>query len=150
MDVESDMLQKCRGMSPNFYSNTQIHEIEKKFDLITMWNVIEHIHNPKPVLRSMFDLLTDDGEIFIETPMYGSLAKKLGEDWSHYIITEHINLFSRASIKKVFDELGMKCISESSFGANIFGEIQPNVKKALDQMAKEKDFGSTQVLRFKK
>jgi 2-polyprenyl-3-methyl-5-hydroxy-6-metoxy-1,4-benzoquinol methylase len=150
VDVESDMLQKCRETSPNFYSNTQIHKIEKKFDLITMWNVIEHIHNPKPVLASMINMLADDGEIFIETPMYGSLAKKLGEYWSHYIIIEHINLFSRASIKKVFEEFGMKCVSESSFGANIFGEMQPSVKNALDQMAKEKDFGATQVLRFRK
>ena len=124
VDVESDMLQKCREISPNFYANTQIHEIEKKFDLITMWNVIEHIYNPKLVLESMIDLLADNGEIFIETPMYGSLAKKLGVNWSHYIIIEHINLFSRDSIKKVFDEFGMKCISESSFGANIFGNFQ--------------------------
>lgn len=150
VDVESDMLMKCRQISPNFYSSIQINQIKKKFNLITMWNVIEHIHDPKPVLKSLIDLLEDGGEIFIETPMYGSLAKKLGEDWSHYITIEHINLFSRSSIKKMFEDFGMSCISESSFGANIFAKIQPSVKKALDQMAKEKDFGATQVLRFVK
>ena len=50
----------------------------------------------------------------------------------------------------MFEDFGMSCISESSFGANIFAKIQPSVKKALDQMAKEKDFGATQVLRFVK
>jgi 2-polyprenyl-3-methyl-5-hydroxy-6-metoxy-1,4-benzoquinol methylase len=149
-DVESDMLEKCRQLSANFYSINQIHQIGKRFDLITMWNVIEHIYNPKLVIEAMIGLLNDDGEILIETPMYGTLAKKLGADWSHFIVLEHINLFSREAIKKIFKDVGMQCISESSFGANLFGEIQPNVKKALDQIAKEKDFGATQVLRFKK
>jgi 2-polyprenyl-3-methyl-5-hydroxy-6-metoxy-1,4-benzoquinol methylase len=152
VDIESDMLESCRKISPNFYSTKQIDKIERRFDLITMLNVIEHIYDPKLALKSIINLLKDDGEMFIETPMYGPLAKKLGKDWSHFIVIEHINLFSRSAIKKMFDDFGMKCISESSFGANIFGggAINPNVKRALDQMAKEKDFGATQVLRFKK
>jgi 2-polyprenyl-3-methyl-5-hydroxy-6-metoxy-1,4-benzoquinol methylase len=150
IDIESDMLERCRKISPNFYSTEQIDKIEKRFDLITMWNVIEHIYNPKPALKCIINLLKDDGEIFIETPMYGSLAKKMGKEWSHFIVIEHINLFSRPAIKKMFNDYGMECISESSFGANIFGDVNTNVKRALDQMAKEKDFGATQVLRFKK
>lgn len=121
VDVESDMLQSCRKISPNFYSTKQIDKIERRFDLITMLNVIEHIYDPKLALKSIINLLKDDGEIFIETPMYGPLAKKLGKDWSHFIVIEHINLFSRSAIKKMFDDFGMKCISESSFGANIHG-----------------------------
>lgn len=150
VDIESDMLDNCMKISPNFCSIKQLDKINKRFDLITLWNVIEHIYNPKPALESIIKLLKDNGEILIETPMYGSLAKKLGKDWSHFIVIEHINLFSRSAIKKMFGDFGMECISESSFGANIFGAVNPNVKKALDQMAKEKDFGATQVLRFKK
>jgi 2-polyprenyl-3-methyl-5-hydroxy-6-metoxy-1,4-benzoquinol methylase len=150
VDIESDMLEDCKKTSSNFYSTNEINKIKKKFDLITMWNVIEHIYDPKSALRYIIDLLKDDGEILIETPNFGSLAKKLGKDWSHFIVIEHINLFSRPAIKKMFDDFGMECISESSFGGNIFGVINPNVKNALDQMAKEKDFGATQVLRFKK
>ena len=150
VEIESDMLEICRGLSGNFYSTNEIHKIDRRFDLITMWNVVEHIYDPKTALKTIIDLLKDDGEIFVETPMYGSLAKKLGKDYSHYIVIEHINLFSRAAIKKIFEEFGMKCVAKSSFGANLFGAIKPNVKKALDQMAKENDFGATQVLRFKK
>jgi len=150
IDIESDMLESCKKISPNFYSTKQINDIKNRFDLITMWNVIEHIYDPKSALKSIISLLKDEGEIIIETPMYGSLAKKLGKDWSHFIIIEHINLFSRSAIKQMFNDFGMKCISESSFGANIFGDVNPNVKKALDQMAKEMDFGATQVLRFKR
>lgn len=98
IDVESDILEICRTKSPNFYSINQTHLIEKRFDLITMWNVIEHIYELKKIIKSLKNLLKDDDEFFIEIPMYGTLAEKLGDKWSHYIITEHINLFSRAAI----------------------------------------------------
>ena len=149
VDIESDMLESCMNISPNFYSTKNIDKIKKKFDLITMWNTIEHIYDPREALKSIVGLLKDDGEIFIETPMYGQLAKKMGKDYAHYLVYEHINLFSRSAIKNLFDDFGLECISESSFGANIFDATNNNVKRALDQMAKEKDFGATQVLRFK-
>jgi 2-polyprenyl-3-methyl-5-hydroxy-6-metoxy-1,4-benzoquinol methylase len=151
VDVESDMLDKCRKKyTNNFYSTDQTHLIGQRFDLITMWNVIEHIHDPKKALASIIDLLKNDGEILVETPRFGVLAKKFGQNWAHYLTFEHINLFSRDAIKKLFKDFGMECISESSFGANIFGEIDPAIKFALDSIAKEQDFGATQVLRFKK
>ena len=150
VDIESDMLEICRNTSPNFYSTSKLGQINEKFDLITLWNVIEHIYNPKSAIKEIVNLLKVNGEILIETPMYGLLADKLKEEWSHYIVVEHINLFSRDAIIKMFDQFGMKCISASSFGANLYGEIQPRVKSALDQIAKKYDFGATQVLRFKK
>ncbi len=150
IDIDSDMLEACQKMSQNFYSTKQLRDINEKFDLITLWNVIEHIYKPEPALKEIINLLQDNGEILIETPMYGLLANKLREEWSHYIVVEHINLFSRDALINMFDKFGMKCISASSFGANLFGEIQPRVKSALDQIAKKLDFGATQVLRFKK
>ncbi len=150
MDVESDMLETCRDLSLNVFSIHQKDLMPKRADLITLWNVIEHIYDPKSAIESLLDLLAENGEILIETPMFGSLAKKLGDKWSHFIIVEHINLFSRSAIKKIFADAGMECISESSFGANLPEMGDPVFKKALDQMAKEKDFGATQVLRFKK
>lgn len=150
MDVESDMLETCRDLALNVFSIDQKDLMPVRADLITLWNVIEHIHDPKSAIESLLDLLAENGEILIETPMFGSLAKKLSDKWSHFIIVEHINLFSRQAIKKMFAEAGMECISESSFGANLPAMADPVFKKALDQMAKEKDFGATQVLRFRR
>jgi SAM-dependent methyltransferase len=150
VDLESDMLDECRSRFRNVEPVDQVLSFNQRFDLITLWNVIEHIHDPVPTLESLVKLLNPDGEILIETPMFSPFAKKLGIEWSHYIVLEHINLFSRSAIKNLFYDLGMTCTSESSFGANLFGDINKTVKGALDQMAKEKDFGATQVLRFKK
>jgi 2-polyprenyl-3-methyl-5-hydroxy-6-metoxy-1,4-benzoquinol methylase len=38
------------------------------FDLITVWDVLEHIHDPLPFLRGIADLLAPRGRVFIRTP----------------------------------------------------------------------------------
>ena len=41
---------------------------ERNFDIITMWDVIEHIPNPDPMLSHLSSLLKDDGFLFLHTP----------------------------------------------------------------------------------
>ena len=97
------------------------------------------------------NLLNQDGEILIETPRYGKLATLLNKDYSHFLVVEHINLFSREAILEVFEKLGFNCLSASSFGADIDqSKNQISVKNSMDRIAKIHDFGATQVLRFKK
>lgn len=38
------------------------------FDLITVWDVLEHIYDPLPFLRAITPLLAHDGRVFIRTP----------------------------------------------------------------------------------
>lgn len=39
-----------------------------RFDLITIWDVLEHVHDPLPFLQASADLLAPGGRIFIRTP----------------------------------------------------------------------------------
>jgi 2-polyprenyl-3-methyl-5-hydroxy-6-metoxy-1,4-benzoquinol methylase len=39
-----------------------------KFDVITMFHVIEHLIDPRPILSKLHELLADNGRIIIETP----------------------------------------------------------------------------------
>ena len=48
---------------------TNIKEIEgKKFDIITMFHVLEHLPNPVETLQSLAKQLSDEGRIIIEVP----------------------------------------------------------------------------------
>lgn len=114
------MLEGCKIIPPNFYLTTQINKIEERFDLMKMWHVIEDGYDHKSTLKLIIDVPKDDGEIFIKTPVYGSLAKNLCKKWSNFLVIQLMSLFSRSAIKKMLGDFGMKCISESSFGANIF------------------------------
>src|SRR3990167_4169207 len=49
----------------------------EKFDVITLWDVFEHIPNGKKQLELLADNLVKDGMIFMQIPSSGSLAAKI-------------------------------------------------------------------------
>ncbi len=72
---------------------------ERKFDIITVFAVIEHITEPVEMVKRCFELLKPGGLLMLETPDSGSLsAKLLGKYWIAYAPVEHLYLFSRKSL----------------------------------------------------
>jgi SAM-dependent methyltransferase len=68
---------------------------DRHFDLITMWDVIEHVPDPEALLRRAHALLKPDGLLVIETQDIDShFARALGPRWHHYKHAEHIYHFT--------------------------------------------------------
>ncbi len=150
-DISSQMLEEAEIHSNNLFLSTEIVSHQNKFDLVTLWDVLEHIMNPKEHIHNIFKSLKHDGKLLIQTPNYGVLAEKFGEDFAHYLVLEHINLFSRKAAVELIESVGFRLVSEGSFGANIEAEsCDLSTKKALDSIAKALDFGATQILLFQK
>ncbi|ETN94069.1 class I SAM-dependent methyltransferase [Zhouia amylolytica] len=86
--------------------------IEKtKYDVITMWHVLEHVPNLKEQIQQLSALLSDDGTIFIAVPNYKSYdAKYYEEHWAAYDVPRHLWHFSRKSISKLFKEQNMRVV----------------------------------------
>lgn len=91
----------------------------ESFDIITMWDVIEHLLEPRSILKKNAELLKKDGVLFLHTPngevqLIKSRLKKLffGEkEGSHYLeAKDHLNLYKEATIKKLLYECGFKDI----------------------------------------
>ncbi len=53
------------------------------FDLITMWDVIDHIPRPDPVLRRCHALLRDDGRLFLRAP---NITVQLPRAWLNRLV----------------------------------------------------------------
>jgi 2-polyprenyl-3-methyl-5-hydroxy-6-metoxy-1,4-benzoquinol methylase len=51
--------------------------IDEKFDTITMMDIIEHLENPKEILKDLKPLLKPDGEVIVYTPNHNSLIVKI-------------------------------------------------------------------------
>jgi len=148
-DVSSDMCSQA--ISKGYKCTTDIRVIDKlSYDLITLWDVIEHIPYPKDVAKWVVSKLNRGGMCFIQTPQFGDLALNLNQTFAHFLVIEHLHLFSRKALIKLFEDEGMICQSQSSFGANAFSKhvSEPN-KSTYDKLAKKYDFGATQVLLFK-
>lgn len=91
--------------------------IEGKFDVVTMWDVLEHIGDPLAYLKKANDLLVDGGLVAINTVDRGSaLARVLGLNWHLIVPPEHLNFYSRENLEIVLRQAGFEIISISTIG----------------------------------
>ncbi|MHA4846210.1 class I SAM-dependent methyltransferase [Flavitalea antarctica] len=82
------------------------------FNAITMWHVLEHVHNLHGYLAEMKKLLKPGGVLFIAVPNYTSSdASTYGEYWAAYDIPIHLYHFSPASMKKLLTHHGFTITS---------------------------------------
>ena len=85
----------------------------ESFDLITLWDVIEHVPDPKVELQSIHTLLKPDGIFVVNYPDFGSLpARLLGRKWP-FLLSVHLVYYTpetirRQLLKSGFQVIGMK------------------------------------------
>lgn len=90
------------------YLNEVIEELEK-FEMITMWDVIEHVEDPIDLVKQVHKHLNDKGLLILETQNIKSLfAKILGRSWHHFKHFEHIYHFNREALEYMLTEAGFK------------------------------------------
>ncbi len=69
------------------------------FDAITLWHVLEHVHDLHGYLQQIKVLLKPTGKLFVAIPNYTSYdATKYGQYWAAYDVPRHLYHFSPASI----------------------------------------------------
>ena len=83
----------------------------QKFDVITLWHVLEHIPNLESYIIKLKGLLKDNGILVIAVPNYKSYdAKYYKEFWAAYDVPRHLWHFSIKSIKLLFSKEKMKVV----------------------------------------
>lgn len=84
-------------LSPGFY------------DAITMWHVLEHVHDLQGYMAQLKKLLAPKGKLFIAVPNYTSTdARYYQQYWAAYDVPRHLYHFSPASVKMLADKHGFK------------------------------------------
>lgn len=82
-------------------------EIHDKFDVITMFHVLEHLPDPKSVIKELLNKLKDDGKLIIEVPneddaLLSLYACKKFADFTHWSC--HLYSFNRKTLKKLLED----------------------------------------------
>jgi SAM-dependent methyltransferase len=78
----------------------------KKWDIVVLSHVLEHLHDPIEILKSISSLLNPNGLVVLRFPVIDSYAfKKYRENWVQFDAPRHLNLFTRKSIKFVLQNL---------------------------------------------
>jgi SAM-dependent methyltransferase len=79
---------------------------DASFDLITLWDVIEHLTAPHEVVDDIRRLLKDDGLLVVNYPDYGSLMRRLlGAKWP-FFLSVHLIYFTPQTILRFLEARG--------------------------------------------
>lgn len=93
----------------NSVTNSELKNISEKFDIITLWHVLEHIPNLYEFIEELNSHLNHDGKIFIAVPNHKSFdAKFYKKHWAAYDVPRHLWHFSPESLENLFNSFGMK------------------------------------------
>jgi 2-polyprenyl-3-methyl-5-hydroxy-6-metoxy-1,4-benzoquinol methylase len=81
---------------------------EHSFDAITLWHVMEHVHDLQAYVRQLKFLLKEEGKIFIAVPNYTSNdAAVYKQYWAAYDVPRHLYHFSPRSVAVLMEKNGL-------------------------------------------
>lgn len=79
------------------------------FDIISLWHVLEHIHQLNESIIRLKTLLKPKGKLIVAVPNSDSYDAKLyGEYWAAYDVPRHLYHFNADSISKLFNNHDFK------------------------------------------
>jgi 2-polyprenyl-3-methyl-5-hydroxy-6-metoxy-1,4-benzoquinol methylase len=77
----------------------------QKFDVITLWHVLEHVHQLNETLEWLTKHLNENGTIIIAVPNPQSFdASKYGRFWAAYDVPRHLYHFTKGSMKQLLEK----------------------------------------------
>jgi SAM-dependent methyltransferase len=87
------------------------------FDAVTLWDVLEHLHNPSLSLQEIRRILKPDGILVFRVPNGKSWSEKIfGQYWAGLDSPRHLYVFDQFTLRRIlekerFDTLQMSCRS---------------------------------------
>lgn len=87
-----------------------------RFDVVTMWDVLEHLHDPLATLQEIHRILRPRGLVVASTPNLDSWDRRLfGQYWIGYELPRHTYLVDVAQGERVMRRAGFHPIDVRSF-----------------------------------
>jgi len=88
---------------------------DEYFDAVTLWDVLEHLHDPVGSLSEIHRILKPDGLVVIRVPNGNSRDSRLfGRYWAGLDSPRHLYIFTPEILAKMLDATGFKIVGQDS------------------------------------
>lgn len=84
---------------------------ENYFDVVTLWQVLEHVPHPLAILKEVNRILKPGGLLAVSTPDIGGIPAKIFRKSWWNIRKIHINQFTTKTLKDIVENAGFKNVS---------------------------------------
>lgn len=103
------------------------------FDLVTAWQVLEHLRDPRETMRQLVRVLAPCGVFAAAVPHTGALAYRLrGGRWFNVVNPTHLAFFDRATLTRLYEDAGLTHIRRPILWG---GGPRPRLSRDLAQFA---------------
>lgn len=78
------------------------------FDVVTLWDVLEHTPDPKAVLKECARVLKPGGVLVVNYPdIHSSIARLMGRRWV-FLLSVHLYYFTSETLKAMLSQVGFR------------------------------------------
>jgi 2-polyprenyl-3-methyl-5-hydroxy-6-metoxy-1,4-benzoquinol methylase len=93
------------GIVDTAFSSTHTEQ----FDVITLWNVLEHVPDPMQLINDCYKMLKKDGCFYIEVPNADDELLQLSPGFrNYYYMKDHLSYFSKQTFNTMMHRLNIK------------------------------------------
>lgn len=108
---------------------------KKKYQLVTLFHVLEHLDNPKKQLSHIRKYyLKEDGYLVIQVPNYDSFERKIfGNRWFSFDVPRHLWHFNESSLISLLKKCDLKIVATYKKNALLHPvTVAPSICKEAD------------------
>jgi 2-polyprenyl-3-methyl-5-hydroxy-6-metoxy-1,4-benzoquinol methylase len=122
IELAADVAATARsdfGLDVRSITLAEVAALGERYDLVTLWDVIEHLADPMAMLRDAHTILNPGGIIAIMTPNAGGLvARVMGDKWVMYQrgAVEHLCYFTPSTMRLALDNAGFLLLKTKRWG----------------------------------
>jgi SAM-dependent methyltransferase len=91
------------------------------FDAITLWDVFEHLHQPRAILTEIKRILKPDGILILRVPSLDSWdARVFGQYWAGLDSPRHLTVFAKDTLARMLSQAGFGVLEHRTGSGSYF------------------------------
>ncbi|MFC1790431.1 class I SAM-dependent methyltransferase [Patescibacteria group bacterium] len=84
---------------------------DEAFDAVTLWHVLEHLHQPQKELSEIKRILKKEGQLFLSLPNFSSFGFRFGKvSWFHLDTPRHLAGYRQKVVTRLLQDCGFKVL----------------------------------------